>query len=75
MANWTLACKKCDKAFAYSKIGDTLSDYFVPQRPEFPPEGVERECPSCEAKATYQRNELVYQSDAQSRGQGQASGL
>ena len=39
MASWGLDCKNCHKAFAYSKIGDTLQDVFIPSRPEFPPQG------------------------------------
>lgn len=70
MASWSLACKNCNKAFAYSQIGDTLSEFFIPSRPEIPPEGVERECPSCKAKAIYKRNELRYQSEDQSRRRG-----
>ena len=68
MASWSLACRNCNKQFTYSQIGDTLLDAFIPLRPEFPPEGVERECPNCKAKAIYQRNELRYQSEPQSRG-------
>lgn len=70
MANWSLACKNCNKPFAYSQIADTLSEFFIPSRPEIPPEGVERECPNCNATATYRRNELRYQSEGQSRGRG-----
>ncbi len=68
MASWSLACKNCNKAFAYSQIGDTIPEFFMPSRPEFPPEGVERECPNCKAKATYQSNELRYQSEPHGRG-------
>lgn len=72
MASWNLACKNCDKQFVYSQIGDTLVDVFIPLRPEFPPEGVARECPKCKAKATYQIDELRYSSEPQSRGRGAA---
>jgi hypothetical protein len=61
-----LVCKNCHKAFAYSKIGNTLGDFFLPLRPEIPPEGVECECPNCKVQAIYQRNELRYQSEAKS---------
>ena len=72
MASWSLACKNCNKAFAYSEIGDTLSEFFIPLRPEFPPEGVERECPHCKDKAIYQRNELTYRSEPRNRGRAAA---
>jgi len=68
MASWSLACKNCNKTFAYSEIGDTLIDVFIPLRPEFPSKGVERECPHCNEKATYQQNELRYQSEPRSKG-------
>ena len=73
MASWALCCKSCGKDFTYSQIGDTMLDYFfIPSRPEMPPKGVERECPNCKAKATYQQTELRYQSKPQ--GRGHASG-
>jgi len=74
MASWSLACKNCNKQFAYSQIGDTLVDVFIHLRPEFPPQGVERECPHCKEKATYQHYELRYQSEPQSRGRAAGKG-
>lgn len=68
MASWSLACRNRNKRFAYSQIGDRLLDVLMPLRPEFPPDGVECECPHCKAKATYPINELRYQSEPQSRG-------
>jgi len=62
MASWALACKNCRKVFTYSRISDTLADYYLPTRPTFPPSGVERECPRCKSKFTYQRSELTFQS-------------
>jgi len=63
MASWSLACKNCGAAFTFSKIGETLADHFIPLRPDFPAEGVKRECPSCKVTSSYQRNELTYRSD------------
>jgi hypothetical protein len=40
--------------------GGMLS-YFLPQKPEFPPGGIEMECPGCKQEATYQRSDLSYQ--------------
>jgi hypothetical protein len=68
MASWNLACKKCLKSFAYSQISETFVDYFMPSRPEFPPDGVELECPNCQAKSTYYRTDLTYQSAPTGRG-------
>jgi hypothetical protein len=62
MPSWGLTCKGCGDIFRYSEISEnTLVDYFLPAKPEFPARGVERECPSCKAKFTYQKSELMYQ--------------
>jgi hypothetical protein len=67
MASWALACKNCRAVFAYSQISDTLADHYLPTRPAFPPSGVERECPNCKSKFTYQGSDLTFQSDRNSR--------
>lgn len=63
MASWVLKCKNCRVVFTHSQISNTLADYYIPARPQFPPEGLERECPTCKVKSTYQQHELMYQSD------------
>jgi transcription elongation factor Elf1 len=63
MASWTLNCKSCGKSFDHSKISDTLVNYFLAEKPEFPSGGSEFECPHCNTKAIYQRHELTFQSD------------
>jgi hypothetical protein len=60
MANWMVSCKNCGNAFAFASISDSLSDFYLPQKPDFPPEGLERECPRCSAKFNYQKHELSY---------------
>lgn len=50
MASWGLACKNCHAVFTHSQIPNTLADYYLPIRPEFPPDGLERECPNCKAR-------------------------
>lgn len=62
MGNWGLACKNCRATFTHSRVPDTLADYYLPTRPDFPPEGLERECPHCNSKSTYMAIELIYQS-------------
>ena len=62
MASWGLACKNCRKVFTYSQIPDTLADSYIPTRPAFPPSSVERECPNCKSKSTYQGSDLTFQS-------------
>jgi hypothetical protein len=63
MSHWALSCKNCGEVFAYSPIADTLDNYFIPLPPEFPPQGLECECPRCKANATYQRTDLRYRSE------------
>jgi hypothetical protein len=60
MASWMVSCKNCGNAFAFASIGDSLSDFYFPQKPEFPPRGLERECPHCAAKFNYEKHELTY---------------
>ncbi|HEX4001990.1 MAG TPA: hypothetical protein VHX36_05035 [Candidatus Acidoferrales bacterium] len=60
MASWGLTCKGCGQTFVYSRISETLADYFLPAKPEIATEGVERECPKCKERFTYLRSELTY---------------
>ena len=62
MGSWALACKNCRALFTHSEVPNTLADYYLPTRPDFPPEGLERECPQCNSKSTYRAIELIYQS-------------
>lgn len=61
MANWTLTCKRCSRAFKHSQIKDTLENYFMPAKPDVPAGGAECECPHCGAKFRYQKDDLTYQ--------------
>ena len=60
MANWVVTCKNCRKAFTFASISDSLSDFYFPHKPDFPPEGLERECTHCSSKFKYQAHELSY---------------
>lgn len=60
MASWALACKNCRAVFTHSQIPDTLADYYIPTRPDFPPTGLERECPNCKTTSTYQPADLAF---------------
>ena len=63
MPSWNLTCQNCSESFTHSKIeGGNLANYFVPQKPEFPEEGQELQCPNCNTKAQYQRTDLRYDS-------------
>ena len=64
MPRWVLTCNNCSKVFPHAEIGDTLENLFFPEKPKFPPGGLEQECPHCNTKAVYQQQELRYQGDA-----------
>jgi hypothetical protein len=62
MASWVLSCRNCKSKLEYSKIADVgLANYFMPLKPEFPPHGIECECPNCGYKAFYQETDIKYQ--------------
>jgi hypothetical protein len=61
MARWVFTCKNCYKIVPHAEIGNTLTDYFFPKKPEVPSEGQELECPECKTKSTYHQNELWYE--------------
>jgi hypothetical protein len=60
MANWELKCEQCGRSFTFAEIEDTLENYYLPARPNFPNEGLSLECPHCLTKFTYFRNDLAY---------------
>jgi uncharacterized protein (DUF983 family) len=60
MARWALTCKQCSEEFTHSQMNDSPVDFLMPEKPKFPPKGLERECPKCHAKSIYQRTDLVY---------------
>jgi DNA-directed RNA polymerase subunit RPC12/RpoP len=60
MGRWALICKQCSEEFTHSQVKETLANFFIPEPPKFPPEGLERECPKCHAKSIYQQRELRY---------------
>jgi DNA-directed RNA polymerase subunit RPC12/RpoP len=62
MAAWGLNCASCNQNLTKFLIKDTLESYFFPEKPDFPEDGKELECPNCGYKATYQRSNLVYMS-------------
>src|SRR5580704_936361 len=61
LASWALCCANCGKNFEHSKINDTLANFFLAEKPEFPPNGLTFECPNCKKKVTYRWGDLVYQ--------------
>jgi hypothetical protein len=60
MAKWLLGCKNCKRDFEYSQIGDTLANLYLPEKPEFPLQGLELECPHCNTKGIYYRRDLAF---------------
>ena len=63
MPGWILTCKNCSKRFSHSKIEeDKLTNFYLHRKPEFPAEGLELECPTCNTKSQYQQSDLRYDS-------------
>jgi hypothetical protein len=61
--SWNLTCQNCSKTFMHSKVEDaSLNNYFFPKKPEFPADGQELECPTCNTKTQYQQSDLRYSS-------------
>ena len=61
MASWMVQCEKCRVLFSHTMISaQSLADYLLPQKPEFPVDGAELKCPNCAHVALYQRSELTY---------------
>jgi hypothetical protein len=65
-ASWALACKNCRAVVEHFPVPDTLANYYLPDRPKFPPEGLERECANCKVKSIYHATELTFQSERNS---------
>jgi hypothetical protein len=61
MCKWVLFCKNCRKSFPHSEIRSSLSNDFMPEKPEFPAEGQALECPNCKATFKYMRDDLRFQ--------------
>jgi hypothetical protein len=59
MASWGFKCKSCNQSFAFSSIGESLADLYLPRKPVLPQRGVEHECRNCKLKSTYQLNDLL----------------
>jgi hypothetical protein len=63
MANWALRCKNCGRYFEYSKIPDTLLNFYLPEKPPLPDAGQERACPHCKETVMYSRSDLVFRTE------------
>jgi hypothetical protein len=51
-----------EELYALENRRGNLANYFVPQKPEFPAQGQELQCPNCSTKTKYQRTDLRYDS-------------
>jgi hypothetical protein len=61
MAAWVLECLHCNNRFEYEKIAERgIVNYFLPQKPEVPAEGLEVTCPQCQKRARYYFADLRY---------------
>jgi hypothetical protein len=67
MASWVLMCPHCKTEFIYSKIEDSLKNYFLPTRPVVPDGGLELNCPHCDKSANYVRTDFMYQNSSRTR--------
>jgi hypothetical protein len=60
MADWVLQCTYCQRVFTHSRIKYVgWADFYVPRKPDFPPNGSEIECPECRHKTNYHQNNLM----------------
>jgi hypothetical protein len=63
MAAWVLECTNCKTRFEHERIDDAgIINYFHPQKPNIPADGVELVCPKCGGKARYFFFDLRYRS-------------
>ena len=60
VASWALTCRRCGEVFTHHRLSDTLVAFFTAEKPKFPTEGLECECPNCHAKSFYFQHELIY---------------
>jgi hypothetical protein len=52
----------CGKRFMHSRITESdAGSYYLPNKPAFPP--TLYKCPHCNRENTYQRTDLIYQTD------------
>ena len=65
MARWVLSCPFCNEEFTYSEIPheSTLADFFLPQKPLVPTDGVKLDCPSCKKSTTFFRHQMTYRAE------------
>jgi len=62
MSQWMLTCPACGRESPHSSIPNDgrSSELELPHKPEFPPWGLDLDCPHCGESATYQRRDLIY---------------
>ena len=61
---WTVECRSCAATIVHSEVGAdrTIVDYLKPTARKFSPLGEELQCPRCNTKHRYGREDLRYQS-------------
>jgi len=67
MARWVLRCPNCSETFVHSEIEDTLANYFLPTKPEFPKGGQTLACAHCGKESFFQQTALTYQRESVKR--------
>jgi hypothetical protein len=64
MPRWVLNCPSCLHEFTHSESDRrTLDDSYLDKKPEFPREGLELQCPNCQASSLFEQAQLRYRGD------------
>lgn len=67
MSRWLLGCPECAESFTYAEVTPEAErndfDLFLntAKKPDFPADGLEVECPRCNKKSRFYRNQLKYE--------------
>jgi len=61
MPKWVLICKNCQAEFQHSQVSDVgMASFYLPLKPELPPENQKCVCPKCGYEGLYKRTDLLY---------------
>jgi hypothetical protein len=69
MPHWMLSCRNCEQQFPHSEIPKEMASPlsgpfgFLIEKPLFPEQGLEVECPHCGKTSIYQRHQLTLRTD------------
>jgi len=71
MEQWVLNCRECNQDFAYTQdkltktraADDAFGWLGLEPKPDFPPDGLNLECPNCGTTSLYQRHQFLFRHD------------